>query len=63
MSGPNLGRTTGTGTETNITLASIPIFGAILLEGFCLLIIHIIKAHQTHGIVPGPMDLRHARKL
>src|ERR1700686_358260 len=49
--------------RTNIALAGTPIFGAILLEGFCRLIIHINKAHQTHRMLPSPMDLRHARKM
>lgn len=56
-------RSAGTGTEANIALAGTRIFGVILLEGFCLLIVHITKAHQTHRMRPSPMDLRHARKM
>src|ERR1700724_3718495 len=47
--------------RTHIATAGTQIFGAILLEGFYRLIIHIIKADQTHRMLPGPMDLQHAR--
>jgi hypothetical protein len=52
-----------TDTQSNITVPEARIFGAILLAGFCRLIIHITKAHQTHRMRPTPMDLRHARKM
>jgi hypothetical protein len=51
-----------TDTAINVTLADAPVFGAILLKGFCRLITDI-KAHQTHRMRPSPMDLRHARKM
>ena len=37
------GVSAGTDTGTNKTVAGASIFGAILLQGFCLLIVHITR--------------------